>query len=160
MTYVKNLDRMQDDNLLLLDSTSAITADALATVGGSAAAGILDVGAIDVMFEMTADVSALDVGTGDELYRLQLLGSNSSSFASGVVCLGILTLGGAGAAALGASTGGLDTTRTTGKHSIGIRNRIGATVYRYVRLNIDVSGTTPSITFNPDGVQLTTIIGR
>jgi hypothetical protein len=159
MTYTKNLGRMQDDTLLLIDTTSAITADALATVGGSAANGILDIGATDVMLEMIADVTAFDTTTGDELVKLQLLGSNSSSFASGVVHLGALLLGGAAAAALGASTGGLDTVRSTGKHSIAVRNRIGSTVYRYVRLNIDVSGTTPSITFGVDGVQLVPVIG-
>lgn len=160
MTYVKNLDRMQDDGLLLMDSTTQLSADTLATVGGSAAAGIVNIGAADGMWEMTADISQMDTTTQDELYILQLLGSNSSTFASGVVSLGCLYLGGTGVAGIGSSTGGLDTGRTTGKHSVGIRNRIGATVYGYVRLNIETRGTSPSITFNPDGVVLTQILGR
>lgn len=154
MTYVKNLGRMQDDNLLLLDSTSAITADALATVGGAAANGIVDIGAVPCAFDVVFDISAVDVASNDELYELQILGSNSSSFASGVVLLGVLMLGAKEAAAIGSSTGGIDTDKEAGKYIETVRNYIGSTSYRYVRLNIEVTGTSPSITFNPDGVKI------
>lgn len=144
MTYVRNADRMVDTNLVLHDGTGTITADALATVGGSAAAGIIDIGATDVAFDVVVDVSAFDTTTGDEQVEVQILGSNSSSFASGVVLLGNLSLG--DATALAGGTGGIDTDNGVGKHILTCRNRKGATAYRYVRMNFDVAGTTPILT--------------
>lgn len=159
MTYVKNSDRMQDDALLLLDSTSAITADALATVGGAAANGIIDIGAVPCAFDVSFDISALDVASNDELYEFQILGSNSSSFSSGVVLLGVLMLGALEAAAIGGGTGGIDTDKGAGKYIETVRNYIGTTSYRYVRLNIEVTGTSPSVTFNADGVKIVNVYG-
>lgn len=144
MVY-QNLDRTPDAALLLHDSASAVTADGLATVGGSAAAGIVDLGATDFCGDAVFDVSACDVATGDENYELQLIGSNSSSFASGNVLLGVLMLG--DATTLAGGTGGIDTDKTTGRHVLTFRNRIGATVYRYVRLNNEIIAAGSSITF-------------
>jgi len=147
MVY-QNLDRTYDAGLALHDSASAVTADALCTVGGSASAGIIDVGAVDFCGDVVFDVSAIDNASTDEGYALQILGSNSSSFASGVVLLDAKLLGSTNATTgIGAGTGGLDTAKSTGRHILTFRNRIGATVYRYVRCNVNVSGTTPSITF-------------
>lgn len=143
MVY-QNTDRMVDSTLVLHDGASAVTADALATVGGAAAAGIVDVGAVDGVFDVVFDVTACDVATGDEGYRLQILGSNSSSFASGVALLGQLHLG--DATVLAGGTGGVDTDKTTGRHILTVRNRITSTVYRYVRLNFEITATGSSIT--------------
>lgn len=148
MTYLKNGGRMQDDNLVLHDGTSAITADALATVGGVAADGILDLGDTDVAFDVVFDASSFDTTTGDEEVFCQILGSDSSTFASGVVVLGELHLG--DATALAGGTGGVDTDKGDGKHILTVRNRIGGDTYRYVRLNFEVAGTTPSVTFLSD----------
>jgi cytolysin (calcineurin-like family phosphatase) len=161
----QNMDRMVDSSLLLHDSASAVTADALATVGGVAAAGILDIGSlagtgtsggtspVDACFDVVCDVSACDVASADEGYNLQILGSNSSSFASGVALLGNLALGSTNATTgIGSGTGGLDTAKSVGRHIVTVRNRVStstagaSTVYRYVRLNIETRGTTPSIT--------------
>jgi hypothetical protein len=158
-----NTDRLQDANLVLHDSASAITADALCTVGGSAAAGIIDIGGAtsagqigatngsagtlgaDACFDVQFDVAACDVTSGDEVYELQVIGSNSSTFASGVVLLGVLQLG--DATTLAGGTGGIDTDKGVGTHILTVRNRIESTAYRYVRANVEVGGTTPSITF-------------
>lgn len=150
MTYTKNAGRMLDESLLLMDSTTAVTADALATVGGAAANGIIDIGDVDAFFEVVLDLATVTVaGTNNEIYNLQILGSDSSSFASGIVILGEVRLGDKDALAGG--TGGVDTNKGAGRYRIGVSNRIGSSTYRYVRLNIEVAGTSPSITFGPDG---------
>lgn len=144
MALAMNQDRLQDENLQLHDGTSAVAADALATVGGVAAAGIVNIGAADSAFDVVFDVTACDVATGDEGYRLQILGSNSSSFASGIALLGQLHLG--DATVLAGGTGGIDTDKTTGRHILTCRNRIGSTVYAYVRLNFEITAAGSSIT--------------
>lgn len=158
-----NTDRLQDATLVLHDSASNVTADALCTVGGSAAAGIIDIGgatsagqigatigsagtnAADACFDVQVDVATCDATTGDEVYELQILGSNSSTFASGVVLLGVLMLG--DATQLAGGTGGVDTDKGAGTHILTVRNRIDTTAYRYVRANVEVSGTTPILNF-------------
>lgn len=145
MTYVKNHDRMQDDNLVLHDSTSNITADALATVGGAAANGIIDIGDVPVAFDVVMDFSAVDTTTGDEIYEIQVLGSDSSSFASGVKLLGVQIIG--DYTQFVGGTGGIDTDNGAGRYVLTCRNFVGdGTVYRYVRLNFEVTGTTPILT--------------
>lgn len=145
MAYTQNQDRMQDDSMVLHDATAAITADALATVGGSAAAGIVDLGnGVHGMYEAVMEFSAVDVASADEDYRIQILGSNSATFASGIVLLTELHLG--DSSKLAGGTGGVDTDKGAGQYNVPFRNRIGATNYRYVRLNFEVGGTTPSIT--------------
>jgi hypothetical protein len=144
-----NTDRLQDANLVLHDSASAVTADALCTVGGAAAAGIIDIGAVDSAFDVQVDLaSAADVASTDEGYKIRILGSTSASFASAVALLGTLELGSTNATTgIGSSVGGLDTVKNSGTHILTCRNRINDTVYRYVRAIVECSGTTPSITF-------------
>ena len=155
----QNTDRLQDASTLLHDSAVAITADGLCTVGGAAANGILDIGGLtsagmitgttsaDAVFDVAFDVTAVVVNDNDEGYKFQIIGSNSASFASGVALLGTLELGTVNATTgIGSSTGGIDTAKTTGRHILTVRNRIGNTVYRYVRCNVETKGTTPSIT--------------
>jgi hypothetical protein len=162
-----NTDRLQDATLVLHDSASAVTGDALCTVGGQAAAGIIDLGgatsagqigatigsagtnAADCCFDVQVDLaSAADVASTDEGYKIRILGSTSASFASAVALLGTLELGSTNATTgIGSSVGGLDTVKNTGTHILTVRNRINDTVYRYVRAIVECSGATPSITF-------------
>jgi hypothetical protein len=144
MGIAMNQGRLQDDELVLHDGTAAVTADALATVGGQAADGIVDLGEADCAFDVVFDVTAIDVASNDEAYELQILGSDSSSFASGISLLGVLQLG--ALETLVGGTGGVDVDSTTGRYILTCRNRQHSTVYRYVRLNFEVAGTTPSIT--------------
>lgn len=146
MVYTKNAGRMQDDNLVLNDTTAAITADALGSVGGSAAAGIIDIGDVPVAFDVVIPISAMDVASNDEEYRIQILGSDSASFASGIALLGELRIG--ALEALVGGTGGVDTDSVTGNYILTCRNYLGdGATYRYVRVNIEIeAGTSPSIT--------------
>jgi hypothetical protein len=157
-----NTDRLQDATLILHDGAAAVTGDALCTVGGQAAAGILDLGgttsagmitgstSADCCFDVQVDItSPLDVASTDEGYRIRILGSNSATFASGVALLGTLELGSTNATTgIGSSVGGVDTVKDRGTHILTCRTRIENTVYRYVRAITEVAGTTPSITYS------------
>lgn len=141
-----NLDRTYDHSMLLKDSGSAVTADALATVGGSTAT--LDLGTAHFKGDLVVDMEAtVDTTTGDEYYRLQLIGCASPGFASSVVVLATLELG--DATQLAGAVGGVDTDKgTTGqRYILPFDNQVHATNYRYVRLVANVSGTTPSIDY-------------
>lgn len=133
MVYTKNTGRMQDDNLVLNDTSAAIIASVLGSVGGAAANGIIDIGDVPCAFDVVIPISAMVMGT-DEEYRHQILGSDSSSFASGIVLLGELRLG--AYETLVGGTGGIDTDTPVGNYILTVRNyTANGTVYRYVRYN-------------------------
>ena len=109
--------RLIDESLKLLDPDT-YTAD---EVGA-----ILDVGSATMTAEFMVDVSALTVA--DHSYVARLEGSNESDFGSGVVELASRALA------------------ATGRHVAGWNN-VGpdGVRLRYVRLTLDVTGSTPSI---------------
>lgn len=120
------------DTLLVLDAgTTSITAS------GVGDGGILDIGAHLVHGEFSIEASILDTTTGDEVYTVALEGSNSASFASGIVELASLQMG--------------DTTQLrnqdadvgTGRYNLPFYNEQNHTVYRYVRAYVTAAGTTP-----------------
>lgn len=127
------------DHQLLLKDAGAVTADGVATV--AAVARILDLGAARIEGRMIADVTAIDVVTGDESYLLRLQFSNSPTFASGVVGGAIVQLGGA-TALVGESAASV-----IGRYEAAFANQVNGITYRYARLYVDVAGTTPSINF-------------
>ena len=134
-----------DANLQLKDSSAAITSSAAAQV--SSAAQILDVGAALFKGVAVIDITAIDIASTNESYRLTVQGSNSSSFASGIENLATLDLG-ATASRLGS---GQDS--VVGRYELLFQNEQASTVYRYLRLYMTLAGTTPSIT-------LTAFVGR
>ncbi len=138
MVY-SNQDRTQDANLILKDA-GAVTADGVATV--ASATVTLDVGAARYNGDLVIDVTAIDVSSNDEGYLVKVIGSNSSTFASGIVVLSTTALG--DTVALGA---GADTDNGVGRYVTPFHNQKDGTEYRYIRLYTDVSGTTPSINY-------------
>lgn len=150
MVYTKNAGRMQDDNLVLNDTTAAITASTLGTVGGSAAAGILDIGAVPCAFDVVIPISAMTMTT-DEEYRFQIVGSTTSDFSgSGTeALLGELRLGALETLTTGVSSGSVDVDSALGTHILTARNYTAdGTVYRYIRLvyHEEAGATAPSWT--------------
>lgn len=138
-----------DANLVLSDG-SAVTADGYTTVGGSTAT--LDLGGNQstsptqqARIEMACvlEVSAIDTTSSDERYNIKILGSNDSAWASGnVVSLAEFSLGYGGA--------GVPTTlatSTTGEYEMFFATEQDDVKYQYIRMYVDVAGTTPSITF-------------
>lgn len=140
---LSNFNRPFDALLQLQDDASAIT---VSTVGKVATvAKVVDVGDGVVLAEGVFDVNAIDVTTGDESYMCKIEGSNSSTFASGVVTLAILQLGGAtAAAAIGPESAA--SALTGGKRFLlPFWNVKYGLVFRYLRANFILAGTSPSL---------------
>lgn len=137
-----------DINAVLSDGATAQTADGF--MQNAAADGIMDLGGrqsttpaqqarIDAM--LVIDVTAIDIASGDERYRFKLLGCNSSAFASGVTELCSIELG--------KGSAGVPTTQgdsVVGRYEVGFTNEQANTKFEFIKLFMDVGGTTPSIT--------------
>lgn len=120
-----------DANLELKDA-GLVAADAAGTV--DSVAKILDIGTGIVRSTAVIDVSAIEVATGDENYVITIQGSNSPSFASGNVVLATLEVGDSTTLEAGADS-------IVGRYELPFTNLLNETVYRYVRVYANVSGT-------------------
>jgi len=121
-----------DANLIMKDA-GLIAADAAATV--SSAAKILAVG--DAVFKgvLVVDVTAIEIASNDELYRICVQGSDSATFASNVETVAQLSLG----ATEVRPGGAIDS--TTGRYEVFFSNQQAGVTYPYLRVYTDVSGT-------------------
>jgi hypothetical protein len=133
-----------DANLEFKDA-GAVTADGAAQVSG--ADKIVDVGAARFDATMMIPVSAIDTATGDEGYVIYVQGSNSATFASGVVNLQALRLGDAAVTLASADD-------TTGVYELPFTNEKAGTLYRYLRVYTDVAAAGSSINFRAYAVKL------
>ena len=88
-------------------------------------------------FAVDLAVTALEIDTGDELYRLIVQGSEKADFADTIVNLAELRLG--PAAALDG-----DVDSVVGRYVINGHNDVGGTVYRYMRGRTIITGTIAS----------------
>ena len=127
---------MIDNNVLntgpgILKDAGLVAADAAGTMGGDAV--ICDLGAGLVEGNMVVDVTAIEIASDTEAYKISLQGSNSATFASGIVDLAILELG------ANEVIGG-DVDSTIGRYIVPFRTEKNGTVYQYVRVYTDVSG--------------------
>lgn len=138
-----------DANLILSDNAAAYTADGYAQVGGADA--ILDLGGnqgtsptqqarIDAA--CVIDVTAIDIASGNETYVLRMLGCNTSGFASNVVELAAITLG-KGASLIPAT----QKDSVVGRYELLFATEQANTKFQYLKMYVDVGGTTPSISF-------------
>ena len=121
-----------DVNLLMKDA-GLVAASAAAQV--SSAAKILTVG--DAVFKGFAvlDVTAIEIASNDEAYRICVQGSTSATFASDVQNLAMIQLG-----ATEVNPGGaIDS--TTGRYELPFINEQNGVTYPYLRLYTDVAGT-------------------
>ncbi len=116
-----------------LKDAGLVAADAAAQVGG--VDRILDLGAARTDGRAIVDVTAIEVASGDEIYRIKLQFSNSATFASGVIGGTQIHLGDS------STLVGESADSAVGRYEIPFTNEINGTVYRYVRLYTDVSGT-------------------
>lgn len=118
---------------LRLKDAGLIAADDIAQVGGSDK--IIDLG--DGRFDgrVIIDATAVEVADGDERYNLELQFSNEGDFGSSVKAGPQFPLG--DAAAIVAA----DLDNGVGRYELPFTNEINGTVYRYMRLSIDVTGT-------------------
>jgi hypothetical protein len=121
------------DAATVLKDAGLVAATADATVGG--VAQILDIGDGQMVGIAVLDVSAIEAAT-DENYKVILQGSNSSTFASGIVNLASMEFG-----HLSTLAGPPSAAPAIGRYEMGFANTINYTSYRYVRLRIIVAGT-------------------
>lgn len=125
------------DALLELKDAGLVAASAAATVDGSAK--VCDVGT--GLFEGTCviDVTAIEVASGDEGYRIGIEGSTTTGFSAGTeVELGSILLGDS------SITGG-DTDSAAGRYTLPFNNReVDGVCYRYIRLFTTVQGAIAS----------------
>lgn len=124
------------DTLLELKAAGAVVADT--------AHPIVDIGAGLVRADVVVKHTALESAAGVQ-YELTLLGSNSATFASGVVCLASIRMGNGAAinTALGAIPGAVVDVNdpATGSNVFPFTNERNGQTYRFVRLVSALTGT-------------------
>ncbi|MFB0691938.1 hypothetical protein ACA106_15600 [Agrobacterium pusense] len=103
---------------------------------------------------LSLELNALDLSSGDETYRLFLLGSNDPAFGNGNV--EILATQDFAAATTGrllptvapASSSMPPSNRQSGRFVVPVTNLRGMFLFRYLQLYTQLGGTTPSITLS------------
>lgn len=124
-------------NAKIADSALALKAAGL--VAASAAGSlILDVGDGYVKGVLMANVTALEIATGNEFYGLILQGSPDAAFgtAGNIVELAQISIG-----AKGARLSDADKDDTVGLYEMLVHNRWNGTTFRYLRIYTVVAGT-------------------
>ena len=126
-------------------------ANIIATVAGKVAtvARIYDAGLGRVDARLIFDITAAEVATGNESYRVQVQVSSSSSFATDVWNVAGVQLGD--------SSVSLETVDTiAGRRELAFTNEINGTVYRYIRVHFVVAGTIDTTGLSVGNMWLTT----
>ena len=133
------MDSMYDSNLELQDS-AAFTASAAGTV--DSVAKIVNFGEGLVKGKMFVDVSALEIASNDEAYRICLQGSSESDFASTYEELAAVEVG-------AKEVINADQDSTTGRYVVPFTNERNGTIYSYGRLYLEAAGSiVTGITFS------------
>ena len=116
----------------ILKDAGLVAADAAGQVDSSDV--IVDLGAGEVSGHLIVDVTAVEIADNDEAYKISLQGSSKSDFADTIVDLAEITLG-------AAEVIGGDQDSTTGRYRVPFCTEKNGTVWRYVRVYTDVTGT-------------------
>jgi hypothetical protein len=122
----------------------AVTADGAAQVSG--ADKIVNVGAGRFDATMMIPISAIDTATGDEGYVIYVQGSNSPTFASGIVNLQALRLGDAAVTLASADD-------TAGVYELPFTNEKNGTIYQYLRVYTEIAAAGQSINYKAYAVK-------
>ena len=120
------------DTQLVLKDAGLVAADAAGQVDSEDQ--ILDVGDAECKGHLIVDVTAIEIASNDEVYKISLQGSSESDFADTYEDLVILELG------ANEVLGG-DQDSLVGRYKIPFVNERNGTVYRYLRSYTDVNGT-------------------
>lgn len=116
----------------IMKDAGLVAADAAATV--DSVAKIANLGAGVVEGKLVLDVTALEIASNDEVYKVTLQGSSKSDFADSIVDLAEITLG-------AAEVIGGDQDSETGRYQVPFCTEKNGTVWPYVRVYTDVAGT-------------------
>lgn len=112
----------------------------------------VDIGVGRWIGKLNIDISALDLSSNDETYRIFLLGSNDAAFGNGNVEIlaaqdwAAATAGRLIATIAPASVAVPTTGKSASRYTIPVTNQRGIFVFRYLQLYLVAGGTTPSIT--------------
>ena len=112
------------DTKLILKTSGLVAASANGTG--------LEVGAGRIAARMVVDVTAIEIASDTEVYRLYLVGGDDESFTNNTP-LAMLELG-----AAGGIEGNVDS--EVGRYEIQVTNEKGGVIYPYVRLRTVVAG--------------------
>ena len=120
------------DNEHIMKDAGLVAASAAATVDSEAK--IVNLGAGMVEGNLVVDVTAIEIASNDEGYRISLQGSSSATFADTIEELASVELG-------AAEVLGGDQDSTTGRYVVPFRTEKNGTVWPYVRVYCEVVGT-------------------
>ena len=148
-TYLKE-DFLKDAELVLEDSLD--TDGAAAAIEASAAgslltvAQVIDVGDGLVEGYMIVDVDQIDIDEADELYNVQLQGTNVAAFATATLIIDLAQVNLGSGELVAAGTDEYDIGAAGDRFVVPFRNEQNGTVYRYLRVYQTIAGDGPSIT--------------
>ena len=125
------------DIKLRLKDHGKVTASGYGTVEGSET--LIDLGPGLVIGSIIFDIFKINIPTNDELYRLHLMGGDDESFTN-EVSLCCLELGAAEVV-----EGGGDSVRA--RYVLPFSNEQAGTIYPYVRIRHEISGSAPCINY-------------
>src|ERR1700680_4444722 len=145
-TYTPDINNFFSDNAAAYTANGFLQfggADGVVDLGGNQGASPVQQARIDAV--AVCDVTALNVATADESYKIRVLVSNDPAFAAGNVVMA----GGMDLAAANTGDVGNAKTAVTGRYEIMFSNNIAGAIYQYCKVYLLVGGTGPSI--NIDG---------
>jgi len=120
------------DNDFILKDAGLVAADAAGTVDSGGVIAILGAGLVEG--HLIVDVSAIEIASNDEVYKIKLQGSSKSDFSDTIEDLAILEIG-------AAEVLGGDQDSAIGRYKVPFRNEKNGIIYPYVREYCDITGT-------------------
>ncbi len=138
MTFPKSRPDYTFDALLELKDAGLIAASGAAQV--NAANRILDIGTGFFRGDCVIDVSAMEIGSGDETYMIIIQGSTSPTFASDIANLAQLSVGDGSTIATAQGTSGVDVDDAPGRFILPFCNYRNGTYFPYIRVFVAVAG--------------------
>ncbi len=130
-----------DTALELEDGAAAITATEVNS------GGEIDIGAGLVIGGVVINVTACKVSAGDESYKVELQGTNTTGFGSADDNVILASRDFGAHETTGATAGDTGVDMGTGTYYVPFTNDVAGTVYRYVRLKVTTAGTSETITY-------------
>jgi hypothetical protein len=159
----------QDKLMLLSDGAAAYTGNGIGQVASANA--ILDLGGKPTRTDLGViggyarfnigiliDVSAMVIGTNDDVYHIDVMGSNVAAGTNpvnlGGMTLGYGTLVPNGAHSTGGAPAGTGSDSYPGRYELMVATEQNGINYEYMYLYVTVAGTGKSITFTSEAVLL------
>lgn len=139
------MDKFFVDTKLIMKDAGLVGASAAAQVSG--AAKILSVGNAVLPTMIQVDVTAIEIASNDELYRIKVQGSSTADFSANYEDLAILELG-------AKEVLGGDVDSSVGRYIMLFTNTRLNVIYPYLRVYTEVSGAVAT------GINYSAILGK